>query len=59
MYVGPAVYVIHCKKSDKYYIGETDNICERTGIHYKQFMRNKHMCQELQKYPKRREDTRS
>lgn len=39
IYIGPGVYIIHCKPTNKYYIGETDNIAERCGGHYKQLIK--------------------
>ncbi len=44
----PGIYVIKCKVSDKYYIGETYNLLDRLGRHAVSLTNNTCDCKELQ-----------
>lgn len=46
--MGPGLYVIVCSKTGKIYFGESENLLYRLGMHYKELVKGKHECKQLQ-----------
>jgi hypothetical protein len=46
--MGPGLYAIVCSKTGKIYFGESENLLYRLGMHYKELVKGKHECKQLQ-----------
>ena len=49
LYVEAGIYKIYCSKTNKTYIGESQNLLERFGNHFGHLNRSTHDCCQLQK----------
>jgi group I intron endonuclease len=46
--MGSGLYAIICLKKNKFYVGETKNICARVSTHWSELLTGIHFCKELQ-----------